>query len=319
MESKFLRIISAIFFCIFSFCFLFFYQADVMTVSQHIASEGQTFYSPIVGAILITSILQLLQNGIDTFVRIPNRAFALTYFPSFVLLTLVASIKPDVAYNEFAISSWWWSLFILVPIYIFAVYFIKRYEPYALQQRNIGIFSQATWINLLLLFTFSFFTGFLSNNDPYFHKRAEIEHLVDQRKYEEALKVVNTLPQTDSVTSMLTIYAAARTNQLTSKLFAYPLVGGSKVMRPIFVHSYLQPDSVIFKNTRMSANYQLMGFLLDRDLQQFVRYLPQYYPIDSIQPRYYKEATRIYTLHLKDSIPAPPYQRDSYYNYYFKK
>ena len=160
MEGKFLRIISAIFFCIFSFCFLFFYQADVMTVSQHIASEGQTFYSPIVGAILITSILQLLQNGIDTFVRIPNRAFALTYFPSFVLLTLVASIKPDVAYNEFAISSWWWSLFILVPIYIFAVYFIKRYEPYALQQRNIGIFSQATWINLLLLFTFSFFTGF---------------------------------------------------------------------------------------------------------------------------------------------------------------
>ena len=64
MESKLLRFISAVFFCSFSFCFLFFYQVDVMTVTQHIASHGKTFYNPIVGAILITVILQLLQNSI---------------------------------------------------------------------------------------------------------------------------------------------------------------------------------------------------------------------------------------------------------------
>ena len=319
MESKLLRFISAVFFCSFSFCFLFFYQVDVMTVTQHIASHGKTFYNPIVGAILITVILQLLQNSIDVFVKIPNRVFALTYFPPIVLLSLISSIRSDVEYNNFAISQWWWILLILFPIYIFIVFFVKRYEPYAQQQRNIGVFSQSMRRNLFILFFFFFFVGYFSNNDPYFHKRAKIEHLIDQRQYTKALSVVKTLSHTDSVISMLTIYAAARSNKLTNHLFNYPLVGGSHVMRPLYVHSYLQPDSIILKNTRLSANYQLMGFLLDRNLSQFIRYLPQYYPSKSVLPRYYKEAVRIYSLHLKDSIPSPPYPHDSYYQYYFNK
>lgn len=319
MERKFLQIICAIFFCAFSFCFLFFYQKDVMTVAQHIASGGKTFYNPLIGALLITVVLQLLQRGISALVRIPERAFALSYAPSFLLLTLLSSIPSDISKGNFRVTSWTYSLLPVLIVVAFVVYFTKRYEPYALPPRSTGVVGKNTWVNLLIMLGGCLWAGLLSNADPYFHKKAKIERLVDQKRYGEALQVVETLQQTDSATSMLTIYAAARTNQLTSHLFRYPLVGGADVMRPLKVHSLLQPDSVLLKNTKSSANYQLMAFLLKKDLIQFERYLPHYFPADSLYPRYYAEAHRIYSLRLKDSIPAPPYRKDSYYRYYFSK
>ena len=117
---------------------------------------------------------------------------------------------------------------------------------------------------------------------------------------------------------MLTIYAIARCHQLSDSLFYYPLIGGSDVLRPGKVHSWLQPDSILQKSTRNSANYQLVGFLLDRNLHDFARYLVKYYPIDTIRPRYYREAYQIYLLHKKGLKPKGPYAAGSYAAYYFR-
>ena len=80
-------------------------------------------------------------------------------------------------------------------------------------------------------------------------------------------------------------------------------------MRPGKVHSWLQPDSVLYKVTRNSANYQLTGFLLDRNLNDFARYLPQYYPADSLRPRYYKEALKILSLKKRGLRLIAPYKK----------
>ena len=108
---------------------------------------------------------------------------------------------------------------------------------------------------------------------------------------------------------MLTVYAVARRGHLADSLFHYPLEGGASTLRPGKVHSWLQPDSVLYKVTRNSANYQLIGFLLDRNLNDFARYLPQYYPADSLRPRYYKEALKILSLKKRGLRLIAPYKK----------
>ncbi len=303
-------------FCLFTFCYLYFFQADVLTITQHVISGGQTFYNPLVGAFLITITLKLLQMAVSSLVKLSKRGFALTYFPSFILLTIVSDVRP-VGVDDVSLGNWLWAAPILLLIFAFVVMVIKRYEPYESEYRSTGPLSQQAWINLCLLLLFFLFVGLFSNTDKSFHQRAKVETLIDGRNYTAALSAVRAMPHSDSVTSMLTIYAVAREGHLGDSLFAYPLVGGSSVLRPGKVHSLLQPDSILLKVTHTSANYQLIGFLLDRNLSDFMRYLPQYYPVDNLRPRYYQEAYEIFALRKKGLKPKAPFRKGSYYEYYF--
>ena len=315
MESKFMRAVCTVLFCSFTFCFLFFFQADVMTVVQHLASGRQTFYNPMLGAVLITLTLKLLQMGISSLVKLSKRGYGLTYFPSFLVLTVISDLRP--ATESITFGNWIWIAPLLLLVYAFVMVAVKRFEPYEPELRSYGPFSQLIWTNLLLFLSFFLFTGLFSNTDKYFHQRAKVEALIDKKDYAGALNVVCTMPHTDSVTSMLTVYAVARRGHLADSLFHYPLVGESRTLRPGRVHSWLQPDSVLLKATRNSANYQLTGFLLDRNLHDFARYLPQYYPNDSLRPRYYKEAYKIYSLKLRGLKLKAPYRAGSYAAYYY--
>ena len=317
MESKFMRAICTVLFCSFSFCYLFFYQADVMTVVQHLASGRQTFYDPLLGAVLITLTLKLLQVGVNSLFKIHKRGFGLTYFPSFLILTIISDLQPTI--DSVTFGNWLWVAPLLLFVYAFVMVAVKRFEPYEPEQRSFGPFSQMIGINLLIFLVFFMFTGLFSNGDRYFHQRAKVEALIDKKDYAGALNVVRSMPHTDSVTTMLTIYAVARRGHLADSLFHYPLVGGSHALRPGKVHSWLQPDSVLYKVTRNSANYQLTGFLLDRNLQEFARYLPQYYPSDTLRPRYYREALKILSLKKRGLRLIAPYRESSYAAYYYAK
>jgi len=279
-----------------------------MTIVQHLSSGGQTFYNPLLGAVLITITLKLLQIGISSWTKLSKRGYALTYFPSFLLLTIVSDIRPTA--TGVTLGSWLWIAPLLLILYAIIVIMTKRFEPYEPELRSFGIFSQLTWVSLAIFLSFFLFTGLFSNTDKYYHQRAKVEALIDKRDYAGALQVVKTMPHTDSVTSMLTVYAVARRGHLADK---------GRALRPGRVHSWLQPDSVLLKVTRTSANYQLIGFLLDRNLHDFARYLPQYYPVDSLRPRYYKEAYDLYVLRQKRLTPNKPYKKGSYTAYYFSK
>ena len=316
-EQNFIHIVCSVLFFLFTFSYLFFFQSDVMAVTQHLASGGQTFYNPLLGAILITIVLKLLQIGVSSLIRLTKRGYALTYFPSFLFLTIISDLKP--ASQGVSLGNWIWISPILFVIYFFVIISVKRYEPYELESRSIGPFSQQVWSSLLIMLGLFLFTGLFSNTDKHFHQRAKVESMIDKRNYVGALHVIKTVSNTDSVMSMLTIYAVARCHQLSDSLFCYPLIGGSDVLRPGKIHSWLQPDSILQKSTRNSANYQLVGFLLDRNLHDFARYLVKYYPIDTIRPRYYREAYQIYLLHKKGLKPKGPYAAGSYAAYYFRQ
>lgn len=293
IDNKLVKVICAILFCVFTFSYLFFYQADILRVTQHIASGGQTFYVPWLGGVLITIFLQLLQVGLNSILHLKKRGVAMTYFPSVLVLIAITDISPNVA-EKIEFHSSLWVLLSLFVIYIPIILYVKKYEPYEPELRSYGPVSQSMWINLCFMFIMFLMVGTMANHDRRFHERARIESLVVDGDYKGALQLIKQFGETDSVTSMLTIYSVARTGHLGDELFEYPLVGGSTVLRPGKVHSLLLPDSLINNATKTSANYQLIGFLLDKDLRGFMNHLPHYYPTDSLLPRYYKEAKLIY-------------------------
>ena len=83
----------AIVFLIFTFCYLYFYQADILAVEQHLLSGGKTYYVPWIGALLITFVLYLIHLGTYGLTGLYKRAHALTYFPSLLILTILTGMK----------------------------------------------------------------------------------------------------------------------------------------------------------------------------------------------------------------------------------
>lgn len=318
MNKSLTQLILALFFSLFSFCYLYCYQPEVMVVTQFLASGGQTHYVPLVGAILITFVLQLLQMFIQHCVQIRKRTMALTYLPSALLLALVTSIRSDVS-QQLSMKGWTWILPILMIVAVYIIYQAKRYQAYEPEERKQSVLSQIFWINVGELMLIVLLVGMLGNSDKEFHQKAKMEYLIDQRQYTEALQVAAQMQRADSVTSMMTIYALARKQKLADSLFCYRLVGGADVMRPsATVHSLLMPDSILIKVTRQSANYQLCGCLLNRDLKRFAHYLPMYYRTNEPMPRYYVEAWNLYHEIQQGRTPKPPYKQNTYALYYFK-
>ncbi len=317
MRRSFEQVVCAVVFCVLTFCYLYNYQADVLVVTQFLASGGQTHYAPFLGAVIITSVLLLLQVVVQFFARLRRRSYAFTYAPSLLLLAWLTGIRSDVT-TQVDFGSWWLAIPFLLLVIVPAIIQAMRYQPYEPDERRQGFLSQLLWINLGTLALMFLFVGILSNNDREFHKRARMEYLVDQRRYREALVMAQRLERPDSVSSMLTIYSVARTGHLTDSLFHYRLVGEGKVMRPSpQVHSLLTPDSILNRVTNKSANYQLMGFLLDRDLPTFCAYLPLYYKTNEPMPRYYAEAWQLYH-QLRSGMRPKRYEKGSYTYYYMR-
>ena len=82
----------AIVFVVFSFCWLYFFQADILMMAQHVMSDGMTRYQPFVGAVLITLVLGAIQFIVYAFVPLTMRSHALTYLPSMLLLGMLSAI-----------------------------------------------------------------------------------------------------------------------------------------------------------------------------------------------------------------------------------
>ena len=80
-----MRLVCAIFFILFTTLYLNKYQPDILAVTQHVLSHGATHYNNVVGTILITLTLWLIQVAIYAGTRLNHRAHALTYLPSMLL------------------------------------------------------------------------------------------------------------------------------------------------------------------------------------------------------------------------------------------
>ena len=81
-----IRVMCAIVFLTFSFCWLYFFQSDQLAMTQHVLSGGLTHYNSILGTLIIIAVLMLLQLLVFRVFRLTKRSHALTYVPSMMLL-----------------------------------------------------------------------------------------------------------------------------------------------------------------------------------------------------------------------------------------
>lgn len=314
----------AIVFLVFSFLWLYSFQADVLAAFQHVMSDGRTHYNRLVGAVLITLLLQVLQLLTYSIFRLKNRGHALTYFPSMLVLALISAISIDVQ-QSFHWGLWW----ILVPLALIVwaavclvVKFIQNVEP----DKNMSVFfTRPMWINMLVLFLMMLGVATISNTNVVFHYRMRAETCLLEGDYEGAIDVGLESLESDANLQMIRMYVMARRGELGERLFHYPIVGGSSVMLPTSgaTHFVRYPTDSLYRtfgarpahqmhpNTYLKAlshrppvtrDYELCGLLIDRKLDEFVEKLRFYYAsgdsLDTNLPKHYREALTLYN-HLR--------------------
>lgn len=297
----------AIVFLTFTFCYVYFYQTDILALSQHVWSAGETHYSAGIGAIIITFVLYIVHLGLSAFVKLPSRAFALTFAPSLVLLGCLtsANLSADgtMSVGVFALIA-----SVILVIIGFLMYALTDLTAMDKPTKNDGsLLSQVAWCNYGILVVMMFVTFAFGNNNRRLHSYLEIERNVMEKQYDDALDV--DVSETDSSMTFFRAYALSKLGQLGERLFEYPLCGGSKILLPSSksnVKLLIMPDSLVWHhigaapckpiiNVAMFCtilqkqhlahpcvdDYLLTSYLLDKNLRGFAREIVKYYDFRS--------------------------------------
>ena len=314
------KVMCAVCFLLFSFLWLYEFQADVLAVAQHVLSEGVTQYNRVVGAILITVVLYLLQVCVAVVTKLSRNTYALTFFPSMLLLAVISDVSPDVD-SQVSYRSWIWGLPLMLIVWGGCVWLARQMMAFVGgdEQEN-SLFSKTAWLNLLQMTVMMLGVGLIGNTNAVFHYSAHAEMAIINGDYDEALRVGQKSLETNERLTMLRVFALSKKGTLADELFHYPIKGTSEMLLPMQVKPQILPADSIWKHlgarsvktipaelyyelmerdtlsTPAMADYRLCGYLIDRDLKTFVKMLPKYYEVsDSVPlPRHYKEALVLY-------------------------
>lgn len=314
-----MRMLCAIFFLLFTFTYVYEYQPDILAVTQHVLSRGATHYVRLVGAILITLVLWLLQIAIYTGSGLSRRGHALTYLPSLLILGILTGMAPSICYGH-CLGHWVWAFPLLMLAYVFVIWVVRQLEPMELPASSLGVFSRMTWINILQMVVMALIVCGIGCSDQVFHYRMKVEDCLIKRSYAAASAVGKQSEKTDSSLTMLRCWALSEQGKLGDKLFTYPLVGGSDAMLPngSSVKLMMAPEDRLYKSlgvvfrqrmkplkyfeklhqahraTSAAHDWLLCAYLLDNNLDAFVAALPKYYELDGELPQAYREALILY-------------------------
>lgn len=304
-------------FTVFSVLYLYVMQSDLLTATQHLLSKGQTMYSPFWGAVIITCVLVVLPYLFRKVVTFPLRFHALYYFPSCLLLGLLAAIVPaggwavrlDVALGVPVA----WGVF-----YLFAVWAVMHFPDRQSDKYDLSAYLWPNFFSLCLLLAM---TGHIGNTDETCHYRLKMERDITEGRDSCVLETgIGSLHADHGMTAMR-MFSLSRTGMLGEKLFDYPQYYGSDGLMPqaadtihaydwtkdLYRHLGGKPGRGTERATRFfellsvqpSAtpavkDYLLCAYLLDKNLDGFVQALPLYYDTDGRLPHYYKEAIVLY-------------------------
>lgn len=314
-----IRVMCAIVFAVFSFAWLYFFQADLLAMVQHVHSGGRTAYRPLLGAILLTTFLLLLQLFVFRIIKLKRRFHALTYGPSMLLLGLLTCFFPT---NDGGIApDWHWYFPVIVLTLWLLLVFLAKLLQEVENERDYSLLSRPMWINMLLLALQIMFVVWTGNTNAVIHYRMKTELLLSKGDYQKALEVGKRSLESDSCLLMLRMYALAHENILGERLFEYPITGtsaqmlptngpsslslcpadsfyrffGARPATPMVPMRYLQllehHDSIVAPQV---ANYKLSGLLIDRQIERFAREIGKYYALDDYLPKHYREALLLY-------------------------
>lgn len=334
-----IRVVCAIMFLIFVFLYVYSYLSDMLALAQHVWSGGETHYNSMIGAVLITVVLYLIHVGVNAIVKLPHRAFSLSFAPSLILLGVLSSatFQPDDSLS-FVFSAA--VACILLTIVAIAMKLLSDYAPCESKLHGgTSVVSLVAWYNYALLGTLFFVTFCMGNNDRFLHSTLRMEHCIMDGHYDSALDVAST--DGNPSMTMLRAYALSKKNELGERMFEFPVSGGSQALLPSRnVHTMLMPDSLFWRNLggyprgevkdvrqflrtlqkQQKAcpsvdDYMLTASLLDKDLRGFAREIVKVYDfrtqqekdeeLMTIMKKRKKLARLIGEQEANDSIPMP--------------
>lgn len=314
-----MHLVCAALFLVFTFCYLYFYQADVLAATQHVLSDGRTHYDRTIGAIIITVTLFLFQVAVYKMTHLERRSHAMTYFPSLLILTVLTSASPQ-ADGHLTIGVWLWAAPLLLILFILWARMSRKFQPFEPDTNSSGFFSRLMWINVLTLAVMFLLTGCLSDHNDVLHYRLRAEDCLLRGDYAGAAEAGHKAQATDSSLTMIRAYALSMQGQMADRLFTYPLTGGSDALLPngSSVRLVLFPEAEIYRKIgpvtipkmrpkayfaylqkrhlgRANAtDYLLISYLLDCDLDSFADALSGHYQASKPLPKHYKEALTLY-------------------------
>ena len=208
-----MRVMCAIFFLLFTFLYLFEYQADILAVTQHVLAHGVTQYNRTIGAVLLTIILWVLQLVIFGLSGLSRRFHALTYLPSLLLLGVLTDVTSHVDQEPY-LGNWLWGFPLIMAGYAGVVWVCRQLEPLEQSSGDVGVFSRISWQNLLVMVVMALVVCALGNSDRTFHFRMRMEECMVKGNFAEATQVGVKEAATDSSLTMLRVWALSENHKL---------------------------------------------------------------------------------------------------------
>lgn len=325
-----IRAVCAALFCAFTFLYLYFYQAEMMAVMQHILSGGVTHYGRAAGAVLITVVLFFVQWGAYAIGYCGVTTIALTYLPSLALLTVLSVMCEMTALGKGLVDCG-----IAVCASLVGWYVLMRIVRMCGDGGMRTGAARALWKNVLTMALMFILVGLIGGGDDVVHYRAKVEMLLKEGRVEEALTVGRNADATDASLTMLRMYALSLTGRAGGELFTYPITGTGDDIVPmlptgrwgsalliydrdsLYKHLGAIPrpdmDATTFltaleasgQATDATKDYVLCAALIDKDLDTFATEIAKRYNVNDSLPRHYREALTLYT-HLR-SDPVTVY------------
>lgn len=307
-------------FLIFWFCYLYYVQGDLLSMAQHVFSDGKTNYSPLWGAVIICGLLWLLQIGINWVLHLQSICFALSFFPSCLVLAMMTDINPGI-FRQFSLGGWGWLFPLLLIVFVGVVAVIKHLRMPD-DFKGGGIFYSLFLPNLIVVALFCFCIGATGNTTDTLQYTFQVERALAANKPDRALEVGGKSLAASPALTALRAYALSMKGQMGDKLFTYPQYYAADrlvimpsdtlglAFRPEKVYNHLgvrpsNPREKVMdyleravKSPKVKApakDYYLCALLLDKKLSLFAEELPKYYRLDENLPVHYKEALILYS------------------------
>lgn len=316
-----ISVVCAMIFYSLTFIYLYFFQDGALTALQHILSGGVTHYDSLIGAVVITSMLFVLQQWIKKFCVLPSLWNAISFFPSFLILFILTGYHP-LGESE----SYFYCLYstpLLFVLWCVLVGLLKKSTivgSYSSSSTLGSLFTMEALSNYWILLLCFFILVLTTDSSIAYHYRVSVEKLMESGKWEKAISVGKTSQHTDANLTMLRCYALSQTNQLGDRLFSYPINCKGEDLLPIQNNTYclFYPPQNIFRHlgafpadnmdfyTYLKAlvkhgkakpsacHYLLCAYLVDRNLHEFVKMLKSCNISESMLPRHYQEALVLY-------------------------
>ncbi|MBR4366850.1 MAG: hypothetical protein IKP43_08735 [Bacteroidaceae bacterium] len=340
-----IRFTLSVLFILFTFFYLYRIQGDLLAEAQFVFSKGVTTYHRLIGAVIITAVLYLLQWIVNLLTRVPNRWYALTFFPSFLTLTVLTDINTKIL-DDFSFGNWTWIYPVLMVLFFVLMFFLSNMPPENTDDAD-GTMASFLWPNYLTMAAMIAVSASIQGTNDVYHYELRAETLIMEGEYQEAAKVGATSLVTSPRLIELRAYALSKDGKLGDMLFTYPLdsagkqlilIGdsmthhrftyqdickelGAKCGRNIHTSAgYLKVmvanDTLKHKDEKRLADYYLCTLLMEKNLSVFADSLMAMRIFsDSLtskykdMPRAYREAAFLAQNHLIDYIDEEMEQR----------